>query len=295
MDDAVDDDLLGHSLGRPLCVYHGQCADGFGAAWVVRRFFGGEVEFVEGRYGEPPPQVHGRALYLVDFSYKRPLMERLAREAALVVVIDHHQSAEAEVRGIANVRVHFDLQHSGAMLTWRVLFPDEEPPLLLRYIEDRDLWRFALRDSAEVAAGLFSYPYRFETWDLLIGRGAPGSGEDSGGMVRTLAMEGRAILRKQHKDIRDLIRRGMRRIAIGGHVVPTLNVPYILASDAAHDMAKGEPFAACYWETQRGREFSLRSRPDGLDVALVAEGYGGGGHRHAAGFVAAWGHELCAQ
>jgi hypothetical protein len=27
-----------------ICIYHGNCADGFGAAWAVRRRFGGAVE-----------------------------------------------------------------------------------------------------------------------------------------------------------------------------------------------------------------------------------------------------------
>ena len=49
-------------------------------------------------------------------------------------------------------------------------------------------------------------------------------------------------------------------------------------------MAKGEPFAACYWDTPAGRVFSLRSTDDGVVVSAVAKKYGGGGHRNAAGF-----------
>ena len=44
------------------------------------------------------------------------------------------------------------------------------------------------------------------------------------------------------------------------------------------------PFAATYFDTGNIREFSLRSSPDGVDVSLVAEMYGGGGHKHASGF-----------
>ena len=33
---------------RPLCIYHGGCADGFAAAWVVRKAFLGDVEFHAG-------------------------------------------------------------------------------------------------------------------------------------------------------------------------------------------------------------------------------------------------------
>ena len=50
-------------------------------------------------------------------------------------------------------------------------------------------------------------------------------------------------------------------------------------------MAESEPFAACYLDTADSRVFSLRSRREGgVDVAKIAESYGGGGHRNAAGF-----------
>lgn len=67
-------------------------------------------------------------------------------------------------------------------------------------------------------------------------------------------------------------------------MVPVACLPYTLSSDAGHMMAKGEPFAACYWDTPEGRCFSLRSAEDGMDVSEIAKDYGGGGHKHAAGF-----------
>ena len=33
---------------KKMCIYHGNCADGFGAAWVVRKALGSDVEFVAG-------------------------------------------------------------------------------------------------------------------------------------------------------------------------------------------------------------------------------------------------------
>ena len=53
----------------------------------------------------------------------------------------------------------------------------------------------------------------------------------------------------------------------------------------AQALAEAHPVAAVFWHTSRGVTYSLRSRrPDGANVALVAERYGGGGHAHAAGF-----------
>lgn len=37
-----------------LCIYHGNCADGFGAAWAVWKKYP-DIEFHAGVYGEAPP------------------------------------------------------------------------------------------------------------------------------------------------------------------------------------------------------------------------------------------------
>ncbi len=66
----------------------------------------------------------------------------------------------------------------------------------------------------------------------------------------------------------------------------------VRVSDAAHLMAQGEPFAACYWDTTDGRVFGLRATDDGIDVSEVAKLYGGGGHAKASGFKVPRGHAL---
>ena len=57
-------------LKPDMCIYHGNCQDGFGAAWAVWKRFGDAVEYVPGFYGQPAPDVAGRSVVMVDFSYK---------------------------------------------------------------------------------------------------------------------------------------------------------------------------------------------------------------------------------
>ena len=73
-------------------------------------------------------------------------------------------------------------------------------------------------------------------------------------------------------------------MVIGGVEVWGASLPYTLTSDAGNLMSEGEPFAACYWDTPKGRVFSLRSKPEGVDVSAIAATYGGGGHKNASGF-----------
>ncbi|OZY33045.1 phosphohydrolase [Pseudomonas lundensis] len=298
-----------------MCIYHGNCADGFGAAWVVRKALGSDVEFVAGIYGQEPPDVAGKDVVIVDFSYKYDILAALARKANSVIVLDHHKSAAEDLArfesfhaGVeedtrrddgatllgwktAHVMANsqngptiaccFDMNRSGAMLAWDHYFPNQEPPQLLRHIEDRDLWLFKLEGTREIQANLFSYPYDFEVWDQLVAAD-----------VLTLVSDGAAIERKHHKDVAELVGVTKRRLKIGGFDVPVASLPYTLTSDAGHLMAQDEPFAACYWDTPTGRVFSLRSTDEGIDVSEIASQYGGGGHRNASGFRVPFGHEL---
>ena len=271
-----------------LCIYHANCADGFTAAWVVRKHFDDAVEFHPGVYQDPPPDATGRHVLLVDFSYKRSVLLGMARTALSIRVLDHHKSAMEDLRnimqdadlqdGLCPVSVVFDMERSGAMLAWDEFFPGKSAPRLVQHVQDRDLWRFSLPHTREVQANVFSYEYTFEQWDLIAAEL-----QDPISYGR-FVQAGEAIERKHFKDIKEFIAAAAQRKMVSGWEVPVLNAPYFWSSDAGHLMAQGQPFAACYWDTPAGRVFSLRSAEDGLDVSEIAKKYGGGGHKHAAGF-----------
>ena len=273
----------------PLVIYHHNCADGFGAAWAFHHHYtvnGARPypEFVPGRYGYEPPDVTGRDVYLVDFSYKRAVVADMLAKARSVTLIDHHKTAIEDLAGLPGLISYTDLERSGATLAWDYLMNGQPRPLLLGHIEDRDLWRFKLPHTREIQATVFSLDYTFETWDKLMAADA----SDLLGMTA----QGAAIERKHRKDVRELVDTCRRRMTIAGHEVWAASLPHIMASDAGELMCQGEPFAAVYWDTAEHRQFSLRSWDGGLDVANIAEGFGGGGHRNAAGFRVTRDHEL---
>lgn len=274
-----------------LCIYHGNCADGFGSAWAVRNALGArDVEYVPGTYGDPAPDVTGRDVIMVDFCYKRPVIDAMIGKVNSLLIIDHHKTARDDLAGLPEMSmmggwpderrlgVCFDMERSGALLTWDFFHQHEEAPILLQHISDRDLWQFKLKGTKEIQACIFSHPYTFEAWDTLVERA-----EDPQ-QWHYLFAEGAAIQRKHLKDINELIPVTKRWMTIAGHIVPVANLPYTLASDAAHIMAEGQPFAACYFDKPGQRVFSLRSTDEGLDVSAIALQFGGGGHKHAAGF-----------
>jgi hypothetical protein len=174
----INDD---HIKSKPLVIYHGGCADGFGAAYAVWKLSGDSCDYFPGVYQEDPPDVTGRQVFLVGFSYKRPVLEKMAETAACILVLDHHASTIADLapyqreRGQPpsaglndKIEVVFDQSRSGAIISWEWFNPDTEVPDLLLYIQDRELGKFELPHSREISMALHSYPQDFAVWDALM-------------------------------------------------------------------------------------------------------------------------------
>jgi len=261
------------STGKTLVLYHSNCNDGFCAAWVIRKIYS-DAEFIAVSYQEPPPDVTGRNVILVDFSYKRPVLEGMHAKANMLRVYDHHKTAEEDLKGLDYCI--FDMDRSGARLAWDYLYcspfgAKEEAPWLVQYVEDRDLWRFKLSHSEEVSAALFSYQLDFKVWDELAQR-----------PLSEIITEGTAILRYQQKMVSSIAKNAIE-VEIDGHKVLSVNSP-VCQSEIGNKIARGRPFGAVWYEDKEGRKYSLRSSEDGLDVTEIAKKYGGGGHQHAAGY-----------
>lgn len=271
-------------MKKPLVIYHGDCADGFGARLAFWLKHKDEVEYFPGYYDGELPDVKDREVYFLDFSYKLNVITKLLEEAKHITIIDHHLSAMEDLKDFEHPKLtkHFEMGHSGAVLAYMHCFPGEEVPMFFKYIEDRDIWKFRYPESKDFAAALFSYEYDIEVWNNLYTTMHLGS----------FLQEGKAILRKQNKDIKELLRQCKRRMTIAGFDVPVASLPYTLASDACHIMAEGESFSACYFDTETLRKFSLRSKENGEDVSKIAVLFGGGGHRSASGFSVPRTHPL---
>ena len=283
---------------KPLVIYHANCWDGFCAAWVARKALG-EIDAVPAHYGHQPPNVSGREAYVLDFSYAFDVMADMASTSRSLVVLDHHQTARKALADLEAMfithnmagRAKYGEDVSGGRMAWDYFafiggWEGMKAPWLVDYTEDRDLWRHALPESENLNAALRSYPLEFELWDRL--------GAVSDVINGThLVQQGEAIRRRERQIVADHVRNARIEsfsLLVGGPTqaddvrVPVVNAT-TLFSEIAGELAKGHPFAACYFDRQDGkRQWSLRSAPDGVDVSEIAKAHGGGGHKHAAGF-----------
>jgi len=265
-----------------LVIYHHPCLDGFTSAWVAKQALGNTAEYVPANYGndELIPDILDRVVYLLDFAYDTDVMRGIAALADKVIVLDHHKSAEENLRELLDSGVIegiFDMDRSGAMITWDHFFPDREAPEFVSYVQDRDIWTRELPYCDEINLAMFSYEYTFDNWDTI-----------SATPIDHLRDDGIAIHRKHMKDVRELTKQVQYMTICGFENVPTVNANYFYGNDLCNLLCETCPFAAYYWVNSEGEYvFGLRSNKDvedWVDVSVIAASFGGGGHTHASGF-----------
>lgn len=269
-------------MQSPVVIFHSNCLDGFGSAYAAYVHFdvnqGIKAEYVPAAHGDTPPDATGRTVYLLDYAYKREAMAHLCQRAGRVIVLDHHISAVEDLDGLdsefGNLELLFDMDRSGAVIAWEY-FHTDPVPFLLACVQDRDLWRYDIPASYDLNAALMSHPFTFAGWH---------EWANDEHALQTLVDEGKAINRYRAQMI-EQHRRGAIIGEIAGYRVPIVNCPRAIVSELLGELAVGHPFAAGYTDKGARRGWSLRSDKDGADVAHIATLFGGGGHKHAAGFM----------
>ena len=270
---------------KKACIYHAGCPDGFGAAWAVRAGWGDGIEFTPRGHDDviDAKRFEGDRVLFVDIAPPPPAYVPLAEHVAQLIVLDHHVSARDRFTAIPGLaddlaadghEIHFDLDHSGAMLAWRWLFGEETPPPMIAYVEDQDLWRWSLPDTREVNAVICAAPRTFEAWDALAARSVDDLASEGAPIVRSNRIEVERALQSAHP-----VRIGELRVEAVNSRFQRAEIGHELAERATH----GERCGAVYRMTGQRVDVSVYSIGE-FDVAAVAGRFGGGGHRNAAGF-----------
>ena len=266
-------------------LYHGSnCPDGFASAFVAHLRLGERAQYLPQDHPRsgPLPIVDGETVCVVDYCFKKEETLAFLGAAKGFLVLDHHASAEKELADVSDANKVFVMGQSGATLAWNFFFPADPVPLWLRYVEDKDIWRWALRDSEAFTAGFSMVPQTFAAY------GALHAGGDAA--VDALIKKGGAIVEYRNTVIKSHCRRAVPatlKIAPAGLKGAVVNCT-TLASEIGNAMCKDGADYAVVWNYDGSKkEFyvSLRSI-DGekADVSVMAKAYGGGGHKCAAGF-----------
>lgn len=285
----------------PLIIYHDNCADGFGAAWAAYKKFGAEgaeylpmsyndkrVELKPVAFTDPelnfPVTLAGRDVYILDFSFKPEVIDVMLKVTNYVTWIDHHLTAFKDfnfdptqrvdlVDQELNWHVILDPNKSGCVLAWEHFHPNnDDTPNLLKYIEDRDLWRWQYTSTRDLATGLRSKPFSFEWFDYA-----------DENLTKVMG-KGTAMNELFDQQLADITKKHIPTL-IEGQLGRSVNCTPQFASEAGHILAKESGTFGMTWmiNSKGMANVSLRSIGD-YDVSAIAKTFGGGGHRNAAGF-----------
>ncbi len=270
-----------------VVIYHKRCPDGFGAAYAAWKKFGDAATYLPAGYGDDLPEhLSGKEVYILDFIFEHPgALAELAKETKKLVVLDHHESSQALTESVPE---HiFDNDRSGATIAWGYFHPEAPVPQLLRYLEDEDLYRFALPETHDLSTYLVVQPYDFAKWDDIAH-----ALEDP--MRKNVLLKTAAAYNEYFEKLCALAVEAAKKVrfeeyeCLFANSLPTITMRSFIGRLLYEKLP---PIALVVSAHPDGYGVSIRS--DGsVDVSKLAEKYGGGGHAGSAGFFIPHGHEL---
>lgn len=262
-----------------LVVYHANCKDGLTAAAAFYSMLKDDAEYLPGIYQDANFDIEvfrSRHVYIVDFSYPLSLMEQICEVAEKVTLLDHHESAIQACKHIT--AKNFDMsrcttERSGAAIAWN--FVSGYTPLLVKFVEDYDTWKFQHEETKLINAALDLEERSVRHYFELVTERS----------IASLVHTGQTLIALQDVYLDSIMHGCLRTMPIGGMNLTVANANGMFASKLGNRIAEANDpkIGATYYDTRHGRVFSLRSIGD-IDVSEIAKLYGGGGHKNAAGF-----------
>lgn len=280
-----------NSIEKVYVFYHKNCSDGMGSSYSAWKYFNDNlpdmvVEYIPLANNEPLP-VEIKERTVVFFLDIVPLIQYWEDilNYSTVIIIDHHIHNTRLLTGYNHLNLFklFNNDHSGAILSWHY-FHNSEPPLFLKYIEDRDLWKNSLIDSNLICNYIYSHKFTFQDFAKL-------HNELESNEIKQITSKGETIeIFKEFLNEMDL--KNIQAAIIGGYTVPLINgvsnvseVGNYLSETICAKYPLIHPFAAMYKIDSKGNAiFSLRTSGF-IDSSVIAyKCGGGGGHANASGF-----------
>ncbi len=265
-----------------LCIYHND-ADGRASAAIVRRALGENIKLYEMNYGDSLPLeelLHAEHLIIVDFSLPREDIQQLSKYHK-ITWIDHHKSALDNLEDLAQdwpgTR---SIDEAACVLTWQYYFPNQPIPKAIKLIGDRDIWRWAEKDTGAFNEGLYqlnSNPRNDALWGPLL--------NNESKIISELVEHGKILREARLRAIHGSTAHYGFPIIFEGH--DTLAINMRGSGDLGeHIRNQGYKIGYCYIDNlEHGEIFTyVTLYSESIDVAEIAQRFGGGGHAGAAGF-----------
>lgn len=266
-----------------VVLYHANCPDGFGGAYAAWKKFGNTASYRAVKHQLPLPEGLASArVYLIDFCYAREEMEELASIVSSLVVLDHHEGVEDVIE--AQPEYVYDATRSGATIAWSYFHPDEPVPEFLRIIMKGDLYQPFTDEERALASYIYAQPRDFALWDAL-----RAEVEDP---IQRQQLMARGSAYTEHFQM--LVAQLATQAAWGmfeDHKVAIISGPRMFATELGTYLRKrGAEFVLITRNEPNGNlSVSMRGGDTKIDLAKIAQKYGGNGHPGSAAFSLPWG------
>lgn len=274
------------------CFYHNDI-DGKCAGSIVARFTGNynKEDYIMYDYSAPYPTElieDGETVYFVDLSFSSnsidKLEEILHKKNCKLIWCDHHTSsmevlkANPEYNKIPGIRKE---GISGAALTW-MYFKScsfDEVPKFVKYVSDFDCWKFSYPDTMFFKYGLESTEYDALDiiWNQLV------RDESKHTLLNQMIEKGKAIDAYVTREYTLYKEKYAYEGRIEGYkcLIVNRSCNSLIFGDSINDY----PIVAIWAYDGKKYKYSLYSTHRDVDCSKIAEKFGGGGHKGAAGFV----------
>lgn len=269
---------------QPICIYHKDCSDGTAAASVFLRKFpnGKTFPFAYSYTKDEAEEVLSvlkpdTVVYTLDCTI---LAKECLEKGNTVISLDHHIGIYEEMSTFAKTQPNytyiFNNDLSGATVTWTYFFPEEKIPRWLELVQDTDLWTKKFEESKYFVN--WSYMQTNNPQALLFLFEKENALEDclqKGSFLEDLNQFYIKSFKEKSKPL---------FLTYKEYNIPAYNSTF-LQSVLANLLADPILGVAIIFSVKGDRvRMSVRSIKDSKVSALeVAQRFGGGGHRNAAG------------
>lgn len=213
-------------------------------------------------------------VYIVDFSFKPDQMAILMQITENIVWIDHHKTILDHIYNIDSIKGIRDINHSGAYLTWKFLFPEKKIPYSVEMVSDYDTW--TLKDSHSMpfrfGMDLMNHDPKCSIWLALF--------DDRG--LDMIVDNGKTVLKFIDNIGKDYCKSYGFETDFEGYNCFAQGF-YMFGSNFFGD--KINQYDICLSYEFNGNNWIVGLYSKKVDVSVIAKKYGGGGHTGAAGFV----------
>lgn len=278
--------------------YHHPCVDGNMGFVIAKQYYeklGKEVKYEPCGIGKINIDgIENECILFIDITVNKQIMVKLM-EKNKILILDHHKTAMENLKDIPEANKVFDMKKSGATLAWNYFHPTEEAPLVVKYVEDRDIWTRKLKNNELFYAWFYKLPSTYEEYvkyfDNNLFSDAIGlNTNEETELVGTKAGNYRQVDEYYIKEALNYTSTP-QFLEIGDKYYYVANTnSMVLKSEIGNllfEKYKLIDFSCVTSNNMNNTHISLRSIPTAADVGEVAKVYGGGGHSEASGIKSA--------